>query len=223
MQNILIAEDEKRLREILGKYFMAQGFSVFEASDGFEALKIVENHEIDVVLMDIMMPKMDGFEATKQIRSISDALIIMLTARDDDEDKIKGLEIGADEYVTKPFSPKVIVARVNALLKRVAAGAETNQIIKSGQLSINRSKYTVTDGEDEVLLSPKEFELLSLLVQNKNNVMTRAHILDQIWGYDYYGDYRTVDTHIKKIRKKLTYSSDHIKTIVRVGYMYEVK
>jgi DNA-binding response OmpR family regulator len=223
MQNILIAEDEKRLREILGKYFMAQGFGVFEASDGFEALKIVENNEIDVVLMDIMMPKMDGFEATKQIRSISDALILMITARDDDEDKIKGLEIGADEYVTKPFSPKVIVARVNALLKRVANGVEANQILKSDMLAINRSKYTVTDGEDEVLLSPKEFELLALLVQNKNNVMTRAHILDQIWGYDYYGDYRTVDTHIKKIRKKLTHSSDHIKTIVRVGYMYEVK
>lgn len=223
MYNILIAEDEKRFREILGKYFLAQGFSVYEASDGFEAVKVMEKTKIDVVLMDLMMPKMDGFEATKRIREISEALIIMITARDDDDDKIKGLELGADEYVTKPFSPKVIVARVNALLKRISVPSDANDLLKTGQLIINRSNYTVMDGGEEVVLSPKEFELLALLVQNKNKVMTRAHILDQIWGYDYFGDYRTVDTHIKKIRKKLHFSSDQIKTIVRVGYMFEVK
>ena len=223
MYNILIAEDEKRFREILGKYFLAQGFGVFEAVDGLEAMNIIEREHVDVILMDIMMPKVDGFEATRQIRAKSDAIIIMITARDDDEDKIKGLEMGADEYVTKPFSPKVIVARVNALLKRVSNVADSNNIIKSGHLTINRANYTVMDDHEEVLLSPKEFELLALLVQNKNNVLTRAHILDQIWGYDYYGDYRTVDTHIKKIRKKLILSSDQIKTIVRVGYMFEVK
>jgi len=223
MHQILIVEDEKRLREILRKYFEAEGFLVYEADDGIGAIHVVENNAVDIILMDIMLPKMNGFEATKHIRQISDALIIMVTARDEDEDKIKGLELGADEYVTKPFSPKVIVARVNALLKRLSSVTEPGSILKTDTLIINRDNYTVTDEGEEILLSPKEFELLSLLVQNKNNVLTRAFILDQIWGYDYYGDYRTVDTHIKKLRKKLVKSHEKIKTIVRIGYKFEVK
>ena len=223
MHQILIVEDEKRLREILRKYFEAEGFLVHESSDGIGAIKVVENNAIDVILMDIMLPKMDGFEATKHIRQISDALIIMITARDEDEDKIKGLELGADEYVTKPFSPKVVVARVKALLKRLSNVTDQGAILKADALIINRDNYTVMDEGEEILLSPKEFELLSLLVQNKNNVLTRAFILDQIWGYDYYGDYRTVDTHIKKLRKKLVKSHEQIKTIVRIGYKFEVK
>ena len=203
MHQILIVEDEKRLREILRKYFEAEGFLVHESSDGIGAIKVVENNAIDVILMDIMLPKMDGFEATKHIRQISDALIIMITARDEDEDKIKGLELGADEYVTKPFSPKVVVARVKALLKRLSNVTDQGAILKADALIINRDNYTVMDEGEEILLSPKEFELLSLLVQNKNNVLTRAFILDQIWGYDYYGDYRTVDTHIKNYGKNL--------------------
>jgi DNA-binding response OmpR family regulator len=223
MHQILIVEDEKRLREILRKYFEAEGFLVHESSDGIGAIKVVENHAVDVILMDIMLPKMDGFEATRHIRQISDALIIMVTARDEDEDKIRGLELGADEYVTKPFSPKVIVARVKALLKRLSNVTEQGDILKTDSLVINRNNYTVMDQGEEIILSPKEFELLSLLVQNKNNVLTRAFILDQIWGYDYYGDFRTVDTHIKKLRKKLIKSHEQIKTIVRIGYKFEVK
>jgi len=223
MHQILIVEDEKRLREILRKYFEAEGFLVHESSDGIGAIKVVENHAVDVILMDIMLPKMDGFEATRHIRQISDALIIMVTARDEDEDKIRGLELGADEYVTKPFSPKVIVARVKALLKGLSNVTEQGDILKTDSLVINRNNYTVMDQGEEIILSPKEFELLSLLVQNKNNVLTRAFILDQIWGYDYYGDFRTVDTHIKKLRKKLIKSHEQIKTIVRIGYKFEVK
>jgi len=167
MHQILIVEDEKRLREILRKYFEAEGFLVHESSDGMGAIKVVENHAVDVILMDIMLPKMDGFEATRHIRQISDALIIMVTARDEDEDKIRGLELGADEYVTKPFSPKVIVARVKALLKRLSNVTEQGDILKTDSLVINRNNYTVMDQGEEIILSPKEFELLSLLVQNR--------------------------------------------------------
>lgn len=223
MKTILIVEDEIRLREILIKYFISEGFNVLEASDGIEALEAVKTHTVDVIIMDVMMPRMNGFEATQFIRDISTAIIIMLTARDEDEDKIKGLEYGADEYVTKPFSPKVLVARVNALLKRLGSNQEGSNVLKVGHVSINKTNYEVFDKEVEIILSPKEFDLLTLLISNKNNVLTREHILDQVWGYDYYGDYRTVDTHIKKLRKKLPYSSEQIKTIVRVGYKFEVK
>lgn len=223
MKKILIVEDERRLREILARYFVSEGYIVFEAGDGMSAYEYVKKEAIDVIIMDIMMPIMDGFEATKLIRSISSAIIIMLTAREEDEDKIKGLEFGADEYVTKPFSPKVLVARVKALLKRIEKEEEAAEIYHAGHIKINRSNYEVYDNEVEIILSPKEFDLLQLLVAHKNNVLTRENILDQVWGYDYYGDYRTVDTHIKKLRKKLPYSSECIKTIVRVGYKFEVK
>lgn len=223
MYTIMVVEDEKRLREIVVKYFQAEGFKVLEAVNGKEAVSLIKITPVDIILMDVMMPELNGFEACKQIRAFSDALIIMLTARDDDEDKIKGFDCGADEYVTKPFSPKVLVARVNALLKRLNTTVEATNIIQFGALKINKDNYEVHDQEDEIKLSPKEFDLLLLLVEHKNVVLTRETILDRVWGYDYYGDYRTVDTHIKKLRKKLPYSSEAIKTIVKIGYKFEVK
>ena len=223
MYTIMVVEDEKRLREIVVKYFQAEGFKVLEAVNGKEAVSLIKITPVDIILMDVMMPEINGFEACKQIRAFSDALIIMLTARDDDEDKIKGFDCGADEYVTKPFSPKVLVARVNALLKRLNTTVEATNIIQFGALKINKDNYEVHDQEDEIKLSPKEFDLLLLLVEHKNVVLTRETILDRVWGYDYYGDYRTVDTHIKKLRKKLPYSSEAIKTIVKIGYKFEVK
>jgi len=223
MYTIMVVEDEKRLREIVVKYFKAEGFKVLEAVNGKEAVSLIKTTPVDIILMDVMMPELNGFEACKQIRVFSDALIIMLTARDDDEDKIKGFDCGADEYVTKPFSPKVLVARVNALLKRLNTTVEATNIIQFGALKINKDNYEVHDQDDEIKLSPKEFDLLLLLVENKNVVLTRETILDRVWGYDYYGDYRTVDTHIKKLRKKLPYSNEAIKTIVKIGYKFEVK
>lgn len=223
MYTIMVVEDEKRLREIVVKYFQAEGFKVLEAVNGKEAVSLIKITPVDIILMDVMMPELNGFEACKQIRAFSDALIIMLTARDDDEDKIKGFDCGADEYVTKPFSPKVLVARVNALLKRLNTTVEATNIIRFGALKINKDNYEVHDQDDEIKLSPKEFDLLLLLVENKNVVLTRETILDRVWGYDYYGDYRTVDTHIKKLRKKLPYSNEAIKTIVKIGYKFEVK
>ncbi len=223
MYTIMVVEDERRLREIIVKYFIAEGFEVLEAENGEEAIEHVKATPVDVILMDVMMPKLNGFEACKQIREFSEALIIMLTARDDDEDKIKGFDCGADEYVTKPFSPKVLVARVNALLKRIGQIKDDLNFIQFGALKINKDNYEVFDDGKEIKLSPKEFDLLLLLVENKNTVLTRETILNKVWGYDYYGDYRTVDTHIKKLRKKLPQSSDAIKTIVKIGYKFEVK
>lgn len=223
MYTIMVVEDERRLREIVAKYFIAEGFKVIEAENGKEAIEHVKATPVDVILMDVMMPELNGFEACKQIREFSEALVIMLTARDDDEDKIKGFDCGADEYVTKPFSPKVLVARVNALLKRLGTTTEIKNYIQFGKLKINKDNYEVYDAEEEIKLSPKEFDLLLLLVENRNAVLTRETILNRVWGYDYYGDYRTVDTHIKKLRKKLPHSSEAIKTIVKIGYKFEVK
>ncbi|GAU76360.1 response regulator transcription factor [Fusibacter sp. 3D3] len=223
MYTIMVVEDERRLREIIVKYFIAEGFKVLEAENGRAAIELVKMESVDVILMDVMMPELNGFEACKQIRTFSDALVIMLTARDDDEDKIKGFDCGADEYVTKPFSPKVLVARVNALLKRLGNKTEAQDYIQISGLKIYKENYEVYDMGKEVKLSPKEYDLLLLLVENRNAVLTRETILNKVWGYDYYGDYRTVDTHIKKLRKKLPHSSDAIKTIVKLGYKFEVK
>jgi len=221
MNTILIAEDERCMRQILVTYFATEGFKVIEATNGLEALHMSETNKIDVIIMDISMPIMDGFEATCAIREKSNAIIIMTTARDGEEDLIKGLNCGADEYVTKPVSPKVLHARVNALLKRVSIAEKPVDILKSGNLLIHLKNHEVMDENRVINLSPKEFELLSLLISNENKVLTREFILDEIWGYDYYGDYRTVDTHIKKLRKKLPHSSKCIKTIVRMGYKFE--
>lgn len=223
MRKILIVEDEDRMRELLVDYFAMDGFETFEASDGSKALEIVASESLDLVLLDIMMPGIDGFTVCKRIRSTSAVPIIIITARTEEEDKILGFELGADDYVTKPFSPKVLVARSKNLLKRVdgMVGNE-NGILNIKNIEINLMSYEVRIDGEKLNLSPKEYELLLFLVKNKNKVMTREILLDNIWGYDYIGDLRTVDTHIKKLRNKLGDCSEYIKTIIRAGYKFEV-
>ncbi len=224
MKKILLVEDELRMRMIIRDYLENEGYEVLEAKDGMEALNAFQNNEIDLILLDLMIPFLDGFGVCREVRTKSDIPIIIITAKEEDEDKIRGFDLGADEYVTKPFSPKVLVARVKSLLKRVdgSIGGKDN-ILRSGVIEVNKMSYEVTVDNQIIILSPKEYELLIFLIKNKNKVMTRELILDNVWGYDYYGDLRTVDTHIKKLRNKLGEGSKYIKTIIRAGYMFEVK
>ena len=223
-KNILIVEDEDRIREITCDYFKISDFNVFEAANGQEALDIFELNKIDLVILDIMIPEIDGWAVCKRIRKKSDVPIIILTARDDDADKLMGFELGADDYVTKPFSPKVLVARATTLLKRVEGKVcLNNSIINTGDIKINKESYTVKIDDEEITLAPKEYSLLLYLIENTGRVLSRESILNNIWGYDYFGDLRVVDTHIKKLRKKLKNKCTYIQTVIRVGYKFEVK
>ncbi len=224
MKRILLVEDELRMRMIVRDYLENEGYEVIEAKDGMEAINAFQQHEIDLILLDLMIPFLDGFGVCREIRTKSDIPIIIITAKEEDEDKIRGFDLGADEYVTKPFSPKVLVARVKSLLKRVEGSiGGKDSILRAGVIEVNKMSYEVTVDNQIIILSPKEYELLLFLIKNKNKVMTREMILDNVWGYDYYGDLRTVDTHIKKLRNKLGEGSKYIKTIIRAGYMFEVK
>lgn len=225
MTTILIVEDEDRLREILRDYFEEEGFLVIEASNGREAIEKFEKNKISLILLDVMMPELDGMTVCKKIRRTSDVPIIIITAKSEDEDKILGFELGADEYVTKPFSPKVLVARTKALLKRMnQVVIKEENVMIAGVITINRLSYEVKVADQEVpTLSPKEYELLIYLMTHRNKVLSREAILSGVWGLDYFGDLRTIDTHIKKLRVKLGKGSKYIKTIIRVGYMFEVK
>ncbi len=224
MHTVLLVEDEKRMREIVATYFISEGYNVLEASNGLEAIEIYEQEEVDLVLLDIMMPQIDGWTVCKRLRTKSDVPIIIITARSEDEDKLLGFDLGADDYVTKPFSPKVLVARAEALLKR-AQGRVTGDegLVKAGDVSINTNSREVKVSGMSINLSPKEYDLLLFMMKNKNKVMTRQMILDQVWGFDYFGDLRTVDTHVKKLRSKMDSSAGMIRTIIRAGYMFEVK
>ncbi len=198
-KTVLLVEDERRLREIVSDYFRNEGFEVIEAEDGKKALELFAEHEIDLIMLDIMLPEIDGWSVCRRIRKESAVPIIMLTARSDEDDTLLGFELGADEYVTKPFSPKVLVARAKTLLKRadgVVGVAEENAMSLAG-IEVNRLSRTVLVDGEEIILTHKEFELLVYLMENKGIVLSRQHLLDQLWGYDYYGDDRTVDTHIK--------------------------
>lgn len=220
MKRILLVEDELRMRMIVRDYLENEGYEVIEAKDGMEAINAFQQHEIDLILLDLMIPFLDGFGVCREIRTKSDIPIIIITAKEEDEDKIRGFDLGADEYVTKPFSPKVLVARVKSLLKRVEGSiGGKDSILRAGVIEVNKMSYEVTVDNQIIILSPKEYELLLFLIKNKNKVMTREMILDNVWGYDYYGDLRTVDTHIKKLRNKLGEGSKYIKTIIRAGYM----
>ncbi|HDR4871788.1 TPA: response regulator transcription factor [Bacillus cereus] len=222
-KTVLLVEDERRLREIVSDYFRNEGFEVIEAEDGKKALELFAEHEIDLIMLDIMLPEIDGWSVCRRIRKESAVPIIMLTARSDEDDTLLGFELGADEYVTKPFSPKVLVARAKTLLKRAdgAVGvAEENAMFLAG-IEVNRLSRTVLVDGEEIILTHKEFELLVYLMENKGIVLSRQHLLDQLWGYDYYGDDRTVDTHIKKLRNKLGDKAKHIGTVIRVGYKFE--
>lgn len=222
-KTVLLVEDERRLREIVSDYFRNEGFEVIEAEDGKKALELFAEHEIDLIMLDIMLPEIDGWSVCRRIRKESAVPIIMLTARSDEDDTLLGFELGADEYVTKPFSPKVLVARAKTLLKRadgVVGVAEENAMSLAG-IEVNRLSRTVLVDGEEIILTHKEFELLAYLMENKGIVLSRQHLLDQLWGYDYYGDDRTVDTHIKKLRNKLGDKAKHIGTVIRVGYKFE--
>lgn len=219
---VLVVEDEFRMRELIVAYFKKEDYQVFQTDNGPDAIDIFERENIDVIILDIMIPGMYGWEVCKYIRSSSDVPIIMLTAKSEEEDKLTGFNLGADEYVTKPFSPKVLMARTRNLLKRAKGELSSGEgVITLGPLSIHTLSYEVKVNQETVSMSPKEYELLHYLVQNKNRVCSREQILDRVWGYDYMGDYRVVDTHIKKLRSKLGVCSKNIKTIIRAGYMFE--
>lgn len=222
-QSVLLVEDERRMREVITDYFQREGYVIHEAADGKEALEKFQEHPIHLVILDIMIPEIDGWAVCKRIRSTSGVPIIMLTARSDEEDKLMGYELGADDYVTKPFSPKVLVAKARSLLKRASGsmGTESHVITLAG-ITIDKLTRSVTLGEESLELTPKEFQLLVYLMENKERVLTRESILNNVWGYDYFGDYRTIDTHIKKLRNKLKEKAKHIHTVNRVGYRFEV-
>ncbi|EJQ46360.1 hypothetical protein IEE_01859 [Bacillus cereus BAG5X1-1] len=222
-KTVLLVEDERRLREIVSDYFRNEGFEVIEAEDGKKALELFAEHTIDLIMLDIMLPEIDGWSVCRRIRKESAVPIIMLTARSDEDDTLLGFELGADEYVTKPFSPKVLVARAKTLLKRAdgAIGVSEENTMSLAGIEVNRLSRTVLVDGEEIILTHKEFELLVYLMENRGIVLSRQHLLDQLWGYDYYGDDRTVDTHIKKLRNKLGDKAKHIGTVIRVGYKFE--
>lgn len=226
MKKILVVEDEIRFADIIKDYLEFGGYKVFVAMDGKEAIEIFKKEELDLVVLDIMLPKLDGFKVCEIIRQRSFIPIIMLSALSEEENKLKGFELGIDEYVTKPFSPKVLLARVNNLLKRInnELGPKTqdkNKIIK-GSLLIDKLAYKIQLDDKDLILSNIEYRLLLYLIENENIVLTRDMILDRIWGIDYDGNTRVVDTQIKNLRKKLDYKSNYIKTIIGTGYKFEV-
>lgn len=227
-QTVLIADDEPQIREILSIYFKKEGFKVIEAADGAEALVQVQAGKPDIILLDIMMPVLDGLEVCKQVRKISDIPIIMLTAKDSDDDRILGLEIGADDYISKPFNTREVVARVKAVLRRTNASmsGQNKQVLEYPNLMINLSEYRVVAFGREITFTAKEMKLLWCLASNPGIVFSRNQLLEKIWGYTYYGDTRTVDTHIKRVRHKLDIPPDStwdIMTVWGVGYKFEVK
>lgn len=225
MATILIADDNRQITSILGEYARNEGFEVKIAYDGRSAKEMFERFTPDIVLLDVMMPQMDGFEVCREIRRQSNVPIIMITARGEDFERIMGLDIGADDYIVKPFSPGEVMARVRAIMRRsMPEDKKSSQILEYDNLKINMEDYSVTINNKSVLLTKKEIEILWMLVSNKNKVFTRENLLNSLWGYDYYGDSRTVDSHIKRLRSKLGECENwEIKTIWGVGYKFEVK
>lgn len=221
-RTLLLVEDDVHLREIISDYFIAEQWSVVEAEHGVIAIERFDEQVFDLIILDIMMPLLDGFSVCRHIRKHSDVPIIMITARVADDDQVYGYELGADEYVTKPLSPKVLVARANALIKRAEGmiGSDDDQLT-FGQLSISPQSHQVKVNREEVHLSPKEYELLLYFIRHQLKVLSRERLLIAIWGMDYEGDERTVDTHIKKLRAKLGTEGRFIKTVIRAGYKFD--
>lgn len=223
MENIkiLVVDDESRMRKLVKDFLTKAGYFVIEASDGSEAMdKFYENKEIALVILDVMMPKMDGWEVCKEIRLTSKVPIIMLTARGDEKDELKGFELGVDEYISKPFSPKILVARVEAILRRSQNKEEDNIMEFAGILLDRNAHMVVIDGQN-IDLSYKEFELLTYFMENAGIALSREKILNNVWNYDYFGDARTIDTHVKKLRSKMGEKGNLIKTIWGLGYKLE--
>lgn len=217
--NILIVDDEELIRNVIKEYSLSEGYKIYEAEDGQQAINIIKNNNIDIVILDIMMPKLDGYKACAEIKKIKEVPIIMLSARKEEFDKLTGFELGVDDYITKPFSPKELMARIKAVCKR----NKPNDEFRYKDLVIDYMGHTVSIDNNELKLTPKEYEILCFLVQNKNIAISREMILSKLWGYSFFGDDRTVDTHIKKLRNNLGKYRDLITTIRGMGYKFEIK
>lgn len=220
---ILVVDDESRMRKLVKDFLTRQGYSVIEAANGEEAVDLfVQDKEIALLILDVMMPKMDGWQVCKEIRALSEVPIIMLTAKSDERDELLGFELGVDEYISKPFSPKILVARVEAILRRTS-GMSQEELLVSGEIELDISAHTVKVKGESVDLSYKEFELLNYFVVNQGVALSREKILNNVWNYDYFGDARTIDTHVKKLRNKLGDCGNYIKTIWGMGYKFDVE
>ena len=218
---VLVVDDEARMRKLVRDFLTVKGFLVVEAGDGEEAIDIFfEQKDIALILLDVMMPKMDGWEVCRTIRKYSQVPIIMLTARGEEQDELQGFSLGVDEYISKPFSPKILVARVEAILRR--SSTMSQEVIDVGGIHIDKSAHQVLVDGKNVDLSYKEFELITYFAENQGIALSREKILNNVWNYDYFGDARTIDTHVKKLRSKLGDKGDYIKTIWGMGYKFEV-
>ena len=220
---ILVVDDESRMRKLVKDFLVRQGYTVLEAADGMEAMDyFYEDKDIALIILDVMMPKMDGWQVCREIRMHSKVPIIMLTARSEELDELQGFDLGVDEYISKPFSPKILVARVEAILRRTQGSGNTDEI-SAGGIVVDKAAHTVMSDGSPVDLSFKEFELLTYFIENQGIALSREKILNNVWNYDYFGDARTIDTHVKKLRSKLGDKGEYIKTIWGMGYKFEVE
>lgn len=219
---ILVVDDESRMRKLVKDFLAKKGYQVIEAENGSRALDIFfAQNDISLILLDVMMPQMDGWQVCREIRAYSKVPIIMLTAKSDEKDELQGFELGVDEYISKPFSPKILVARVEAILRRTSQITE-KPVLSAGGITLDKTAHRVMIEENNVDLSYKEFELLAYFMENKGIALSREKILNHVWNYDYFGDARTIDTHVKKLRSKMGVKGDLIKTIWGMGYKFEV-
>ena len=221
MAKILVVDDEIKIREIIKEYAEFEGYEVAQAEDGMQAVEMVKNQDFDIIIMDVMMPKLDGYSACKEIRKIKQIPVIMLSARGEEYDKLFGFEIGVDDYVVKPFSPKELMARIRAVLNRASASQRTEDVIRYEGLEINFTAREVKIDGKKVSMTPKEYDLLFYLVKNMNIALSREKLLEEVWGFDFYGDDRTVDTHIKMLRNSLGKYRNLIVTLRGMGYKFE--
>ena len=220
---ILVVDDESRMRKLVKDFLEREGYEVIEAGDGMEAMDLFyEDKDIALIILDVMMPKMDGWQVCREVREHSKVPIIMLTARSEERDELQGFELGVDEYISKPFSPKILVARVGAILRRIN-GTDMSDILDAGGIKIDKAAHSVMIDDKPIDLSYKEFELLTYFVENQGIALSREKILNNVWNYDYFGDARTIDTHVKKLRSKLGDKGEYIKTIWGMGYKFEVE
>ena len=220
---ILVVDDESRMRKLVKDFLSREGYTVLEAADGVEAMDIFyEDKDIALIILDVMMPRMDGWQVCREIRESSKVPVIMLTARSEERDELQGFELGVDEYISKPFSPKILVARVNAILRRTL-GTDDGDVISAGGIVIDKAAHIVKIDGKSVDLSYKEFELLAYFIENQGIALSREKILNNVWNYDYFGDARTIDTHVKKLRSKLGEKGEYIRTIWGMGYKFGVE
>lgn len=221
-KSVLLVEDEALMREVIKDYFEDDGYIVCEAADGQEAVDFIDTQEFDLILLDVMLPEMSGYSVCRHIRKTKDTPIIMITARSEEDDKLAGYECGADDYMTKPFSPKILLAKARALLKRCGGNVcGKDGLLTAEGIEVNEISHTVQVDGEYVDMTPKEYDLLVYFLNNKEKVLTRDMLLSKVWGYDYFGDLRTVDTHIKKLRSKLGPRARYIKTMIKAGYKFD--